>query len=143
MLGNDNELQKYLLQIEQYKEQINALEEQQELIDAAISDYNKAKITLNKIKDSEKNTEMLLPIGGRTFINAKAIDPSKVLFDIGSGLVAEKKSESAIERIEEIIDQLSKKQNEVSDMIQKMQTAATQLTQRAQQMYMDQQRNQQ
>lgn len=140
MLGNDDELSKYLIQIEQYKEQIIVLEQQLELIQATISDYNKAKITLNKIKDSEKNTEILVPIGGRTFLNAKAIDPSKVLFDIGSGIVTEKKCEGAIEKIEETIKQLEQNQNDVSDMLQKMNNAASQLSQKAQEIYMEKQR---
>lgn len=143
MLGNDDELQKYLIQIEQYKQQINALQEQMELIDAAISDYNKAKITLDKMKDGDKNTEILVPIGGRTFINAKAGDPSKVLFDIGSGIVAEKKSEDAINKIEETVRQLENKKNEVSEILQKMQSTASQLSQKAQELYMEKQQGQQ
>ena len=49
-LGNrmtqDEELTKYLAQIEQYKEQMNNLEMQSQYVQSAIMDYNKAKITM-------------------------------------------------------------------------------------------------
>ena len=139
MLGNNDELSRYMMQIEQYKEQISVLEQQMELLQAAINDYNKAKITLEKLNETEKDREILVPIGGRTFVNAKAKDPSKVLFDIGSGIVTEKKSEDAIKKINDILKELEEKTKSVADMIQKMQTTASEITAKAQKIYMEQQ----
>ena len=63
------------------------------------ADYNKSKITLENLKKTEKDKEILLPIGGSTFLNATLKNSSNVLFDIGAGVIAEKKTEEAIIKI--------------------------------------------
>ena len=71
-MTKDEELTKYMALIEQYKEQMNSIETQFSYLQAAINDYNKAKITLEQLSNTESGAEILLPIGGCTFINATA-----------------------------------------------------------------------
>jgi len=135
----NEELSRYVAQIEQYKEQIQSLELQLQYIQTALADYKKAKITLEKIKKEDKNNEILVPIGGGAFLNAKAIDTSKILLDIGSGLITEKNKEDAIKKIDERIEQLEKTQDNFSNIMKQYQTEANQLTAKAQQIYAEQQ----
>lgn len=97
-MNKDEELAKYLALIEQYKEQMNSLEMQSSYLQAAVLDYNKAKMTLENIRKTEKNQEILFPIGGSTFINASLKNPSIVLLDIGAGIVIEKKNRRCNEK---------------------------------------------
>ena len=94
-MNNDEELQRYMMQIEQYKEQLTNLEMQISYIQSAVAEYNRAKVTVENLEKVDKETEMIVPIGGGAFINAKPTNSSKVLVDIGSGYVAEKKYEDA------------------------------------------------
>ena len=131
------EIQKLMVLVEQYKEQINSLEYQNSYIQAAITDYNRAKMTLEKLGNEEKNTDLLLPIGGSSYIDAKANDPSKVLFDIGSGYVIEKSTEDSIKNIDKRIEDLQKSQEKVNAMIEQFQTEANNATMKAQKLYQE------
>jgi prefoldin alpha subunit len=131
-MPKDEELTKYLALIEQYKEQMNSLEMQSQYVQSAVMDYNKAKITLENLKKTDKEKEVLLPIGGSTFVNATLKNPSKVLFDIGSGLVAEKKTEDAIVKIDEKIEELQKAQEKISQVMQNLQNTSAEVSAKAQ-----------
>ena len=131
-MSKDEELTKYLTLIEQYKEQINSIEMQSSYIQAIINEYNKVKITLEQIFKIEKGSEILLPLGGSTFIEANIINPSKVLFDIGAGIVTEKTSINAIKKIDERIQDLQKTQEKLITYIQNLQDEATEVSTKAQ-----------
>ena len=131
-MAHDEELTKYLALIEQYKEQLNTLEMQSQYVQSAIMDYNKAKITLESLKQTEKDKEILLPIGGSTFLSASVKDPSNVLFDIGAGVVAEKKTEDAIVGIDKKIEELYQTQDQISSAIQNIQNTSAEVSAKAQ-----------
>ena len=77
-MTKDEELAKYMAQIEQYKEQINTLEMQNSYLQAAIADYNKAKITLEQLDKTDKNTPE------QVYCNEYNID---IVFQVGGGKV--------------------------------------------------------
>ncbi len=130
----EEELQSYLYAIEQYKEQISSLEMQFSYVQNAILDYSRAKITLENLNNSEKEVDLLFPIGGGTYVDAQAKKTSAVLFDVGAGIVIEKPSEDAIKKIQVRIDDLQKTQERIASMIQKIQLEASELSERAQQL---------
>jgi len=139
-MTKDEELARYMALIEQYKEQMNSLETQSSYVQAAIVDYSKAKMTLEQLSKADKNQEILLPIGGSTFINARAIDSSKALFDIGGGVVAEKTSDDAIKKIDERINGLEKTQERIITMMQNLQNEAAEVSAKAQKLLSEQQK---
>ena len=100
-MSKDEELTKCLTQIEQYKEQINSMEMQSSYLQVIINEYNKVKLTLEHIIKIDKGSEVLLPLGGSTYIEANINNPLKVLFDIGAGVVTEKTSIDAISKIDD------------------------------------------
>jgi prefoldin alpha subunit len=131
-MTKDEELSRYMILIENYKEQLNSLDMQYSYLQAAIADYNKAKVTLEQLSKADDGTEVLLPIGGSTFVSATAKSTSKVLFDIGGGVVTEKTSEDAIKKIDKRIESLQQTQEKLSSMAQQLQTEATQVSEKAQ-----------
>ena len=139
-MTNDEELSKYMALIERYKEEMNALETQSSYLQAAIADYNKAKITLEHLSDKDKGTEILLPIGGSTFIDASVKETSKVLFDIGGGIVTEKKVEDAIKSIDKRIDDLQKTQERLVSSMQNLQAEAMEISAKAQKLISEEQK---
>ncbi len=120
-MSKDEELTKCLTLIEQYKEQINSMEMQSSYLQAIINEYNKVKLTLEQIIKIDKGSEVLLPLGGSTYIEANVNNPSKVLFDIGAGVVTEKTSIDAISKIDERIQELQKTQEKLLSIIQNLQ----------------------
>lgn len=138
-MTKDEELTRCMAMIEQYKEQMNSLDMQASYIQAAIMEYNKAKITLDQLNKTSKNEEILLPIGGSTFLKASATDPSKVLFDIGAGIVCEKTSEDAIKKIDLRIEDLQKTQERLTTIMQNLQNEATEVYAKAQKLLIEKQ----
>lgn len=133
-MTKDEELTKCLALFEQYKEQINSVEMQSSYLQAVINDYNKVKLTLEQIVKVEKGSEALLPLGGSTFIEANIKNPSKVLFDIGAGIVVEKTSNDAITKIDKRIGDLKKTQEKIITIMENLQNEATEVSARAQQL---------
>ena len=133
-MNKEEELNRYMAVIEQYKEQMSSLEMQISYVQAAILDYNKAKLTIEQISKTEKNSEILLPIGGNSFIYAKLSDPLSVLFDIGAGIITQKQNNDAITKIDKKIENLEKSQEKIYNMIQNLQNESTEISQKAQQL---------
>jgi prefoldin alpha subunit len=131
-MTKDEELSRYMILIENYKEQLNSLDMQYSYLQAAIADYTKAKMTLEQLSKANDGTEVLLPIGGSAFVSATAKSTSKVLFDIGGGIVTEKTSEDTIANIDKRIESLKQTQEKLSSMAQRLQAEATEISDKAQ-----------
>ena len=124
-MTNEDELQKNMTLIEYYKEQLQTLEYQFSLIQTTIADQTRAKITLEKLNGVKDESELLLPIGGGAFINAKIMNSSKTLYDVGEGIVVEKSIEDAINKIEIRIKELQQTEEKISTMAQQIQNELT------------------
>lgn len=138
-MNKDEELNRYMVQIEQYKEQMNQLEMQFQYLNAAFADYNRAKITLENLTKADAGSEVLLPIGGGVFIGATAKDTSTVLMDIGGDLVTEKTPEEAIKKIDKRLENLEKTQVKMNEMMERLQNEATEVSAKAQKIMSEQQ----
>jgi len=138
-MNKDEELNRYMVQIEQYKEQMGQLEMQFQYIHATLADYNKAKMTLENLSNADVGSEVLVPIGGGAFIGATAKNTSKVLMDIGGNIVTEKTPEDAIKKIDERLENLEKTQEKMNEMIQNLQNEATEISAKAQKIISEQQ----
>ena len=139
-MTKEEELGNCLALIEQYKEQINSLEMQSSYVQAIVAEYNKVKITLEQMGKNDKKVDVLLPIGGSTFIQANVNDTSKVLFDIGAGIVSEKTLPDAIKKIDERVADLQKTQEKLLTIIQNLQKEASQISDKAQKLYAEEQK---
>ena len=131
----EEEITKNLTLIEYYKEQLNALDVQLQYMQAGLADYYKAKMTIEQIHKADKNSEILIPLGGGTFINGSIEDVSKVLVDIGTGLVTEKTVDDALKKIDERIKNLQEKQEKLLSTAQKLQAESAELSQKTQKLY--------
>lgn len=131
-MKKEDEITKNLSVIEYYKEQLNALDLQSQYMQAALVDYYKSKITIENLHKANINSDILIPIGGGAFINGSIKDYSKVLVDIGAGLVAEKTVDDALKKIDERIKNLHGKQEKIMETAQKLQAESTEISEKTQ-----------
>jgi prefoldin alpha subunit len=131
----DDELNKMMNLLEYYKEQMGQLEMQSQYIQAAIVDYNKVKITIENLDKEDKNAEVMLPIGGGTYINAKVPDPKNVLFDVGAGVVTGKTVKDAKQGIDKRIKELENSHERLMKMYQDIQKESIKLSEKAQDLF--------
>jgi prefoldin alpha subunit len=133
-MTKEEELSQYMYQIEQYKEQLNQLDIQSQYLQSAMLDYSKAKITLEKLDKLDKEVDMLVPIGGGTFLDSKVNNSSKVLIDIGMGYVIEKINQDAIKKIDKRIKELEKTQDRLNETIEQVQNEVATVSAKAQEL---------
>ncbi len=133
-MSQEEEFQRYAALVEYYKEQLQSLEQQFQYLQAAVMDYGKAKITIEKIAEEKEGSEILVPIGGGTFSYATANNTKKILTEIGAGIVMEKNPAEAIEIIERRIKDLEKSQEAISNMSKNIQQQIEEVSSKAQQM---------
>ena len=139
-MTGEEELQKHMTMIEYYKEQLRSLELQFSYLQSAIVDQTKAKLTLEKLSKVKKDADMLLPIGGGAFIDATAKNPSKVLFEVGDGVVLEKTADEAAEKIGKRINDLQQTEERISSMAQQLQMEAAKTSDKVERLLSEQQK---
>ena len=132
IMNEEEELQQYAGLMDYYKNQLGLIEQQFSFLQATINDYSQAKITIEKMKDAKNGSEILIPIGGGTFTFALAQDTTKILTDIGSGIVVEKTPEDAITILKKRIEALQKNQESLTSMSKQINNQIDEISKKAQ-----------
>ena len=134
-MNREEEFQRYAAMADYYRSQLETIDTQNNYLQAAIMDYQKAKITVEKLAETKSGEEMLIPIGGGVFTYATTKKPSKVLTDIGSGIVIEKTPKDTIQVIEKRIKDLKANQESLNKMSEQIQNQMKEISQKAQALY--------
>ena len=80
------------------------------MLNAALSDLTYASMTLENIEQEKENAEMLVPIGGSSYLSVKLADANKVVIGLGAGVSVEKTLPEAKIIVKERIEELQKTQ---------------------------------
>jgi len=88
-----------------------ALQQRIGMVNAAITDLTYASATLDGIEKEKENVEMLVPIGGSSYVKVKLADTDKVIVGMGSGVSVEKSLADAKVTLKERLDELEKTMN--------------------------------
>ena len=100
------------------------------MLNAAITDLTYANMTLDGVEQEKKNSELLVPIGGSSYVRVKLVDADKVVVGLGAGVSVEKPLPEAKTMLKERLDELEKS----------MQAAQQQFTQIAERINSDRNR---
>ena len=106
----------YISLFEAYKEQLESLEKQAVYVQAIIEDYTKAKVTMEKLSKTKKDSDVLVPIGGGVFLYAKYDSNAKVLLSEGADVVIERDIDYAIDALQKRIDDLNNGLTKLNEM---------------------------
>jgi prefoldin alpha subunit len=93
-------LQNIINELNMYKAQADALNQQIETVKATISELSLSEETLDSIK-GKKQLESLVPIGAGSFLISEIKNTDEVIVGLGAGAAAKKKIEDAVESIGE------------------------------------------
>jgi len=133
-MTKEEEASKYMMIVEQCKEQLSQLDMQSQYIQATIMDYNKARLTIEQLNKLEKEIEMIFPIGGGTYLNSITKKQEKILVDIGAGIITEKTYDEAIKKIDEKIQNIEKSLAKLGEMMQNIQKQGEEAAGKAQEL---------
>lgn len=78
------------------------------MLNAGITDLSYANMTLESIEKEKENAEMLVPIGGSSYINVKLADSNKVVVGMGAGVSVQKTLPEAKAAVKERLEELEK-----------------------------------
>ena len=87
---DDNELRQALAVMETYKERVEALSRQVQVLRVSLDEVNLAAESLRAFKDAKEGDEILVPVGASTFIPVQVTGNRKVVVGIGSNISVEK-----------------------------------------------------
>jgi prefoldin alpha subunit len=104
----EEELRKLSMEIRYFEQNAEAMQQRLSMMNAAATDLTYANMTLEELEKEKENTEVLVPIGGSTYINAKLANSNKVLVGMGAGVSVEKTLPEAKAIIKERLDELER-----------------------------------
>ncbi len=78
------------------------------MLNAAKTDLMYASLTLNGVEKEKENSELLVPIGGSSYIKVKLANPDKVIVGLGAGVSVEKTLPEAKSLLKERLSALEK-----------------------------------
>jgi prefoldin alpha subunit len=86
----EEELRRLSMEMRYLEQTADALQQRISMVNAALTDINYANMTLDGIEKEKETSEMLVPIGGSSYIKVKLADTNKVIIGLGSSVSVEK-----------------------------------------------------
>ena len=105
---SEEELRKISVELRFLEQTAEALQNRINMINAVGTDLSYASATLESLEKEKENSELLVPIGGTSYIMAKLDNPDKVIVGIGAGVSVEKTRQEAKDIIKKRLEDLDK-----------------------------------
>ena len=125
------ELQQLVDVLPQYEDQIRYWESQLEAISNVRADILQAQETLNGMLDSDKEMEMMVPVGHNTSIFTTVKDLDRILVGLGSRVYMEATRADSLERLSKRLESLEKAGKSYQENLSKSQKDYVALRERA------------
>ena len=107
----EEELRRLSVEMRYLEQTAEALQQRISMVNAAIADLTYANMTLDGVEKEKENAELLVPIGGNSYVKAKLADTSTVIVGMGAGVSVEKPLAEARVTLKERLDELEKTLN--------------------------------
>jgi prefoldin alpha subunit len=85
----EQQVQEDLMRLEAYRNQLNSLLQQYQILSSSRGDHLRARESLEGVDRAPPDAELLLPLGGETYVRGSISHDAPVLIGIGSGVVVE------------------------------------------------------
>jgi prefoldin alpha subunit len=105
---DEEELRKLSIEMRFLEQTAETLQQRMQMLNAAITDLTYANMTLDGIEKEKENAELLVPIGGSSYIKVKLTESNKVVVGLGSGVSVEKTLAEAKGIVKERLGELEK-----------------------------------
>lgn len=122
---SEQQVQEDLIRLDAYRNQLNAILQQYQILTASRADHLRARESLEGVERAEPGSELLLPLGGETFVRGSIVRDAPVLIGVGSGIVVEMDRPKVTEllaqrlkRIDEALREIEGQMTTLDDRIQ-------------------------
>jgi prefoldin alpha subunit len=109
-LANKGEEELRQLAVEQrlLEQTADAVQSRINMVNAVVTDLTYASAALDALEKEKENSELLVPIGGGSYVKAKLGTPDKVIVSVGAGVSIEKTVQEAKETVKKRLEDLGK-----------------------------------
>jgi prefoldin alpha subunit len=125
------EVQEDLLRLDAYRNQLNTMLQQFQFLSASRTEHARARESLEGVERAEPTAEMLLPLGGETYVRGSVVREAPVLIGMGSGVVVEmpraKVAELLAERLVRIDQALRETEGQMATLDERIQLLSRRL----------------
>ncbi len=111
------DLQTAVTEYEMLRAQLDALAQQNELLQMSLEEHMRAKETMTRFQKGGEGAEILVPVGANSFLFATIKEPDKAIVGIGSDITVEEDMDVAVKRLEERIGQITTAMKGLSERI--------------------------
>lgn len=124
MSAPESELRRGMAVLDQFREQIEALAQQQEIIRISLEEHLRARETLTRFREAGRGAEVLVPVGANSFLVAESKDVDRAFVSIGSDLLVYDDIPKQIERLDARIKSITEAANAVGGRLAELQRRA-------------------
>jgi prefoldin alpha subunit len=113
----EQQVQDDLMRLDAYRSQLNQLVQQHQYLAASRGDHLRAKEALEGLDRVGDASELLIPVGGETYVHGHPAAGRKVLIGVGSGVVVELERPKVIEILAERLTKIDQAAQELEGQI--------------------------
>lgn len=113
----ENRLRQLVTEMSMMEGTVNTLQQRLQIVMASISELRLAKQSLEDLKHVESGSNLLVPIGGSTFINANLGKIEKIVVGIGADVSLEMNYDDALKDIKERLEEMEKASTSVETQL--------------------------
>jgi prefoldin alpha subunit len=132
---DDGEIRRAMAALETYNQQLESLGRQVQILRTSIDDVVRARETLRALKEAREGDEVLLPIGGSSYVNVVISDRTRAVTNVGSRVSVEKDLDEALEYTIGTGDELSAMLKDATETMVEIENLAQELTAAVQNAY--------
>jgi len=134
MAGPEADLQTLQFYLNEYSQQAEIFSRQLEMIEQKRIE-SLAAIETMKALPADRDSPVLLSIGGGTMVRARVADPEKVLVNIGADVIVQRTNGEAITFLQEKITEMEAMEKKVAQTIEQLRMQMAEIAQRIETTY--------
>ena len=104
----EEELRRLSVEIRLFEQTAEAVQSRINMVNALITDLTYASMALEGLEKEKEKSELLVPIGGNSYIKAGLMNPDKIIVGMGAGVSVEKTRQEARDIIKNRLENLGK-----------------------------------
>jgi prefoldin alpha subunit len=130
----EDQLSRLIMEIQFLERTFEELQSRIGLVNASINEFRLANATLEGMQKEETDTQILVHIGGGSYVKAKIADTQKLIMSIGADVAAEKSVDAAKESLDTRLQDFEKVRESLEQQLGQTQTRISTLRQQLQKM---------
>ncbi|WP_297066105.1 prefoldin subunit alpha [Thermococcus sp.] len=130
----EKEMEKLAYEYQLLQAQAQLLAQNLELLTLGRDEFKAVKETLEELKKTEGEVEILVPIGAGSFLKGMITDKENAIVSVGAGYAVEKNLESAIEYLEARTKEYDEAIMKTQEALKKLEAQLGELAKKAQEL---------